>query len=135
MFVNALLLLVTFLQIGVHATAVATKRAAGPVVRLKYATFEGATMDGVDKFLGMPYAQPPLGDLRFRRPQPPHSVPGTTLVSDLPLFRTAFDLSLFWSFVGHKLRIRLSATELYPAIYPGPQLHRADHVCFESQRI
>ena len=87
MLVHALVLLAAFLQIGVHATAVTIKRAAGPVVSLEYATFEGATTDGIDKFLGMPYAKPPLDDLRFRRPQPPVSVPGTTLVSDFPLFR------------------------------------------------
>lgn len=86
MFANVLVLLVAFLQVGVHAAAVATKRDAGPVVNLQYATFEGTTTNGVDKFLGMSYAQPPVGDLRFRRPQPPLSVPGTTLVSDFPPF-------------------------------------------------
>ena len=82
---NALLLLVAFLQVGVYAAAAGIRRAGGPVVGLDYATFEGVSTGGVDKFLGIPYAQPPVGDLRFRRPRPPLPLSGTTLVSDLVL--------------------------------------------------
>jgi acetylcholinesterase len=85
MFFNALLLLAAFLQVGVHPAVAAIRRAGGPVVGLDYATFEGASTGGVDKFLGIPYAQPPVGNLRFRRPQPPLPLSGTTLVSDLVL--------------------------------------------------
>jgi hypothetical protein len=85
MFFNALPLFAIFLHVGVHAATAATRRAGGPVVSLDYATLEGVSTAGVDKFLGISYAQSPVGDLRFRRPQPPHPLSGTTLVSGLVL--------------------------------------------------
>ena len=88
MLTNVILLLTIFVQVGVYANPVSAGRGGGPVVKLNYATFQGASTGGVDSFLGIPYAQPPVGDLRFRRPKPPLSLSGTTLVSDPPLFRT-----------------------------------------------
>jgi len=74
---GALLVLAAFLQVGVRAT--------GPLVSLDYATLEGASAHGIETFLGIPYAQSPVGNLRFRRPRPPLPLSGTTLVSGLVL--------------------------------------------------
>ena len=79
--------LATFVQFVVHTTMIVTGRHGGPVVSLNYAIFKGASTGGVDSFLGIPYAQPPVGDLRFRRPKPPLPLPGITLVSYHEFFR------------------------------------------------
>ena len=43
-----------------------------PSVDLGYSTYRGVRLEaGVDQFLGMRYAQAPLGNLRFRAPQQP----------------------------------------------------------------
>lgn len=45
--------------------------APAPVATIKNGTYQGRYLDqwNQDLFLGIPYAQPPLGDLRFRWPQ------------------------------------------------------------------
>jgi acetylcholinesterase len=42
----------------------------GPTVQLSYATVLGSTAGCVDSFKGIPYAQPPVQNLRLRPPQP-----------------------------------------------------------------
>jgi acetylcholinesterase len=43
-----------------------------PRVDLGYSIYRGVRLEaGVDQFLGMRYAQAPLGDLRFRAPRQP----------------------------------------------------------------
>ncbi|KAM0749265.1 alpha/beta-hydrolase [Meredithblackwellia eburnea MCA 4105] len=54
------------------------KRASAPTVTLDYGTFVGFNEAGVNNFLGVPYAQPPVGDLRYRLPVfPPSPLSGT----------------------------------------------------------
>lgn len=50
---------------------------ASTVVDLGYARYEGYTHSGVTQWLGMRFAAPPVGDLRFAAPQDPLSVEGT----------------------------------------------------------
>ncbi|KAL4257702.1 Carboxylic ester hydrolase [Pleurotus pulmonarius] len=47
-----------------------------PLVTLDYATFQGMYSGNLTMFLGMPFANAPIGDLRFRRPTPPSRIGG-----------------------------------------------------------
>jgi para-nitrobenzyl esterase len=53
-----------------QAPAAATAPPSTIVVRVTGGSIEGASADGVDAFLGVPYAAAPVGDLRWRPPQP-----------------------------------------------------------------
>ena len=44
---------------------------ANPIVRIDGGLVRGASAAGVNSFLGLPYAAPPTGNLRWRPPQPP----------------------------------------------------------------
>ncbi|KAF9224035.1 alpha/beta-hydrolase [Gyrodon lividus] len=48
----------------------ASSKAASPTVTLDNATFTGVASGTVNRFLGIPYAQPPTGGLRFQPTQP-----------------------------------------------------------------
>jgi para-nitrobenzyl esterase len=49
---------------------------AAPVVRIEGGAVRGAAVSGVYQFLGLPYAAPPTGELRWRPPQPPREWDG-----------------------------------------------------------
>jgi carboxylesterase type B len=55
----------------------AEKRAATPTVSLAYATVVGSSSNNIDSFNGIPFAQPPVGQLRLKPPQPISSNLGT----------------------------------------------------------
>ncbi|KFY42952.1 hypothetical protein V495_04266 [Pseudogymnoascus sp. VKM F-4514 (FW-929)] len=61
----------------VYGSPEVQKTLATPLVDLGYAQYRGLRLDaGVDQYLGMRYAQPPLGNLRFRAPQDPLPLDG-----------------------------------------------------------
>jgi acetylcholinesterase len=57
---------------------------AGPTVQLSYATVVGSSALGVDSFKGIPYAQPPVENLRLKPPQPITGNLGTVEATGLP---------------------------------------------------
>ncbi|WP_260478759.1 carboxylesterase family protein [Kibdelosporangium aridum] len=50
----------------------------------RYGRVRGKREDGIVKFLGVPYATPPLGQLRFKAPKPPRSWRGVRDTVDFP---------------------------------------------------
>src|SRR5215470_12811179 len=59
-----------------NAIASPMSGSANPVVRIDDGVIRGASAAGVNSFLGLPYAAPPTGNLRWRPPQPASSWPG-----------------------------------------------------------
>ena len=57
---------------------------SGVLVRTREGTVEGLTVGNVEQFRGLPYATPPLGDLRWRSPLPPKPYAGTLKATTFP---------------------------------------------------
>src|SRR4029453_1563266 len=56
------------MPMGVGTTAVS--QSSAPVVKIDSGQLQGVVADGVASFKGIPFAAPPVGDLRWRAPQP-----------------------------------------------------------------
>lgn len=52
-------------------TDAASTESDRPLVTVSTGRLRGTRADGIDRFLGIPYAAPPTGDRRFRPPRPP----------------------------------------------------------------
>ena len=64
--IRLMLCLAGVAAMGVYSVAQQT----APVVRVDSGQLQGAVDDGVVSYKGIPFAAPPVGDLRWRPPQP-----------------------------------------------------------------
>jgi para-nitrobenzyl esterase len=62
----------------------AHSRSRAPIAVTRDGVVQGFSTGGVDKFLGIPYAAPPVGPLRWRAPQPPAPWRGVRSATSLP---------------------------------------------------
>ncbi|KAH9475726.1 Lipase 1 [Psilocybe cubensis] len=60
-----------FLLPNLVENTAATSPGSDPIVKLNYGAFQGSVVGNVESFLGMPFAAPPVGNLRFAPPHPP----------------------------------------------------------------
>ena len=66
------------------ALAAPAEKRSAPTVNLDYATVIGSSALGIDSWKGIPYAQPPVANLRLKPPQPINSNLGTIMATGIP---------------------------------------------------
>ncbi|KAG1811208.1 Alpha/Beta hydrolase protein [Suillus subaureus] len=75
---GANLLVVSQLLLALEALSAPAATVSAPIVNLGYVQYQGSvdTATNITSFLGIRYAAPPVGDLRWAAPQPPLAVSG-----------------------------------------------------------
>ena len=56
---------------GTSSVCATAGQSAAPHAHIVTGDLIGVTANGADAFKGIPYAAPPIGDLRWRAPKPP----------------------------------------------------------------
>lgn len=83
------ILMVLLVVAGVVAGVLTSKHSLpkSSIVDLGYARYQGVSLyNGVDEYLGMRFAKPPVGDLRFRAPEDPEHSSGVQDASAVGYF-------------------------------------------------
>jgi len=79
LFMKSVLAFIISAAILSQATAQSITEKSPPVVRTSNGQVQGTSLSGISMFKGIPYAQPPVGDLRWKEPQPVKNWEGTRL--------------------------------------------------------
>lgn len=73
-----------------------TASAVAPTVNVHYASYRGTALaGGITQWLGMRYAAPPVGQLRFAAPEDPNSVRGVQPADKVPPSQFCLCLSCY----------------------------------------
>ena len=77
------------LVVAMGVGAAAVSQSAAPIVKIDSGELQGVVADGVVSFKGIPFAAPPVGELRWRPPQPLNKWTGVRQASE---FGAKFDM-------------------------------------------
>jgi para-nitrobenzyl esterase len=74
---KSLAIILSFILTGLLASAQLTTDRSLPTIKTANGILQGTQVSGISMFKGVPYAQPPLGELRWKEPQPVKNWEGT----------------------------------------------------------